>query len=92
MTSAVDKIVLANDYKIKDWLLDAYDEVCARREPLTIEEGQRLGMDTVIKIANFRERCYLAQHRYGHVWELKKVRGEATLDLTEELSKEFGVQ
>ncbi|TFK74692.1 hypothetical protein BDN72DRAFT_833223 [Pluteus cervinus] len=85
------RLVLARQFEIDPWVLPALKSLVCREESLTAEEGHRLGMDTVIKIANFRERCYLSSDRYDYKWDLKKVRGEATLDLTEELSKEFGI-
>lgn len=53
----VDKAVLARDCEVgNDWLVTAYAELGARESPLTREEGQRLGLDAVIQLAEVRER------------------------------------
>lgn len=55
LASPVDKIVLGRKYTMHDWLFDALVEVCERPEPLTLEEGRRLGMDDVIRIYRARQ-------------------------------------
>ncbi|KDQ59102.1 hypothetical protein JAAARDRAFT_128099 [Jaapia argillacea MUCL 33604] len=57
IASSIDKIVLANKYDIEgtEWKRDAYVDVCQRKEALTLEEGERLGMSEVIKIARVRQ-------------------------------------
>ncbi|KDQ53631.1 hypothetical protein JAAARDRAFT_104342, partial [Jaapia argillacea MUCL 33604] len=51
LASPIDKIVLGHQYDIPEWLLDAYIAVCERPEALTKKEGERLGLDEVIKIS-----------------------------------------
>jgi len=59
----VQKAILARDYDVgKDWLETAYTIVGVREQPLTAEEGRRLGMDVVVKIAELRER--IRERRY----------------------------
>lgn len=52
ITSAIDKVVLSKKYNIGNpqWLLAAYRELCTRRHPLSFVEGEKLGLETVIKI------------------------------------------
>ena len=38
----IDKIVLGRRYGIDDWLPGAYEVVCMRADPLTVEEGTKL--------------------------------------------------
>lgn len=54
IASAADKFSLATEFGIKEWLVPAYTELCMRFEPLTIEEGKKLGVETVIKIGEMR--------------------------------------
>jgi len=55
--SPVDKAVLARDCDVgNDWLATAYAELGARDAPLTKEEGQRLGLYSVIQLAEVREK------------------------------------
>jgi hypothetical protein len=52
ITSTIEKIVLSKKYSIGNpqWLLAAYRELCTRRHPLSFVEGEKLGLETVIKI------------------------------------------
>jgi hypothetical protein len=52
----VDKIVFGKQYGIDRWLLDAFYGVCVRREPITDEEGERLGLSEVLRIYRAREQ------------------------------------
>ncbi|KLO19846.1 hypothetical protein SCHPADRAFT_992456 [Schizopora paradoxa] len=55
--SPVDKAILARDCELGDeWLVTAYAELGARERPLTKEEGQKLGIDAVIYLAEVREK------------------------------------
>ncbi|KZP14476.1 hypothetical protein FIBSPDRAFT_704980, partial [Athelia psychrophila] len=51
----VDKIVLGRRYGISDWLPGAYEAVCTRADPLSIEEGMKLGMEDAIRISAARQ-------------------------------------
>lgn len=52
----VDKVVLGHKYGHHEWLLPGYSGLVAREEPLTMEEGTRLGMRDVVDINNAREK------------------------------------
>lgn len=51
----IDKITLGKQYGIVEWLADAYKAICKRPDPLTIEEGTRLGLEDVIRISAMRQ-------------------------------------
>ncbi|KAI6040619.1 hypothetical protein EDC04DRAFT_2566837, partial [Pisolithus marmoratus] len=51
----VDKFVLALQYDIKKWLLPTLLELAARAEPINTEEGHRIGLEKVVKLAAVRE-------------------------------------
>ncbi|KDQ53598.1 hypothetical protein JAAARDRAFT_197399 [Jaapia argillacea MUCL 33604] len=55
LASPVDKIVVGRQYDIPEWLRDAYVAVCAPPNALTKKEGERLGLDEVIKISQLRQ-------------------------------------
>ncbi|KZP08622.1 hypothetical protein FIBSPDRAFT_761084, partial [Athelia psychrophila] len=55
IASEIDYIVLGRQYGVEKWLSDAYEAVCRRNMPLTLEEGRRLGVDDVIRINNIRQ-------------------------------------
>ncbi|KAK7436502.1 hypothetical protein VKT23_019056, partial [Stygiomarasmius scandens] len=56
ITSAAERIELANKYGIKDWLVPAFMELCARTEELTLEEGKKMGIEAVIGVAQLRSQ------------------------------------
>lgn len=54
----VDKIAIYHEHSInKLFLIPAYIAVCKRDKPLTFSEGMQLGMETVLRIADARERA-----------------------------------
>lgn len=54
IASPIDRIVLAKQYSINEWLMPAYIELAKRPASLTLAENQRLGMETVTLLANVR--------------------------------------
>ncbi|KZP28777.1 hypothetical protein FIBSPDRAFT_1039501 [Athelia psychrophila] len=60
----VDKIVLGRKYGISDWLHGAYEAVCMRANPLTVEEGMKLGVEDIIRISAARQVYGCAKARY----------------------------
>jgi len=55
MEDSITKIELAIQYDYDDWLRRAYEELAKRPDPLSEEEGRRIGMDAVLHIAQIRE-------------------------------------
>lgn len=54
---ALDRIALSQQYDIHGrWVLEAYTQICQRVQPLSVEEAQRVGLETTAKIAQIRER------------------------------------
>ncbi|OAX40220.1 hypothetical protein K503DRAFT_687947 [Rhizopogon vinicolor AM-OR11-026] len=54
----VEKIAIYHEYTInKLFLISSYIAVCKRDKPLSFAEGMRLGMETVLRIADARERA-----------------------------------
>jgi len=51
----IERIVLAVRHNIPQWLSGAYQELCQRYDSLSEEEGERLGLPTVIKLMKARE-------------------------------------
>jgi len=79
IASSIDKIVLGRKHDIHEWLGDAYRDVCVRPDPLTYEEGMRLGMGDVIDISAIR-------HDYGLGVMLR-----SSFSLSGELQRRFGI-
>lgn len=54
----IDKVVAYHEHKInKALLIPAYIAICKRDKPLSLTEGMSLGMETVLRVADARERA-----------------------------------
>lgn len=52
----IDRIVAYHDYEVdRNLLISRYAALCHREQPLELEEGQRLGLETTLMIARARE-------------------------------------
>ncbi|EIW64163.1 uncharacterized protein TRAVEDRAFT_158128 [Trametes versicolor FP-101664 SS1] len=51
----IDRLLLSRQYDVPEWLEDAYYELCIREPSLTLEEGARLGLPEVVRIADLRQ-------------------------------------
>ncbi|KZP28658.1 hypothetical protein FIBSPDRAFT_817073 [Athelia psychrophila] len=97
----VDKIVLGRRYGISDWLPGAYEAVCTRADPLTVEEGMKLGVEDVIRISAARQAYGCAKALYetkhlsgdlGDIFKLKKPveeLGAGSTDIEENAIKDL---
>ncbi|KAI0319569.1 hypothetical protein OF83DRAFT_1082203 [Amylostereum chailletii] len=63
LASPVDKIILGRAYELRAWLEPAFIALGARANPLTIEEGRRLGVDDTVTVFHMRERQQLPSAR-----------------------------
>ncbi|CAE6446118.1 unnamed protein product [Rhizoctonia solani] len=52
----VEKVVLAREFEIKEWLAPAHVRLCQREAPLTNAEARKLGVDSVLIISLMREK------------------------------------
>ena len=55
---------------MRDWLLPAYTELCVRDEPLSLQEGLKLGIRDVIFIGQLRNsirRESAFRHRHEEI-------------------------
>ncbi|KAJ3753976.1 hypothetical protein EV360DRAFT_52505 [Lentinula raphanica] len=56
VASSADLVLLGHKYDVSEWLLPHYISLCSRDEPLTLQEGRKLGVDTVITINQIRSQ------------------------------------
>ncbi|KAF7986993.1 hypothetical protein HWV62_69 [Athelia sp. TMB] len=89
----VDKIVLGRRYGIAAWLPGAYKAVCTREAPLTVEEGIRLGVEDVVRIAAARQAYGCTKPRFetrhlardvGEIFGLEQPVAENSSDTSDE--------
>jgi hypothetical protein len=52
----VDRIVLAVDHDVPEWLDPAYVELCKQEDPLREEEAEKVGLSTMVKLCWAREK------------------------------------
>ncbi|EIN06624.1 hypothetical protein PUNSTDRAFT_46071 [Punctularia strigosozonata HHB-11173 SS5] len=57
VASAVDKIICAKAYGVDAWLEAAYADICVSSEPPTLDEAERLGLQTYAQIMTAREKA-----------------------------------
>ncbi|KAI6043412.1 hypothetical protein EDC04DRAFT_2891036 [Pisolithus marmoratus] len=90
----VERIVFAMQYGIEEWLLPSLLALAQRPDPISVEEGRRLGIETALKLASVREKLKL-EKRYNGKQEISKlVIGDrdteaARLDFTPMIRKIF---
>ncbi|KAJ7614801.1 hypothetical protein FB45DRAFT_802028 [Roridomyces roridus] len=58
----VDQIVLAKKHNIPEWLRIGYTAICERGRALTHAEGEKLGMSTMVLLAEAREAVRNPHH------------------------------
>lgn len=58
LSSGIDlttKILLGKQYKVGEWLFAAYEGLAKRTEPISLDEAERLGLETAIRLYQIRE-------------------------------------
>ncbi|KAH6907054.1 hypothetical protein BKA70DRAFT_1105019, partial [Coprinopsis sp. MPI-PUGE-AT-0042] len=78
---AIDRICLAKEYKVYDWLLQGYEQIVERLltlddpdgEPMTLtaEEGQRIGMEVALELSGIVIRRMRKAERNVLFWDVK---------------------
>lgn len=67
MIPTAQKAAFARDYEIKEWILPSLRELARRKQALTLDEGNALGMDWTIRLANVRESFVPPSRSNGQV-------------------------
>ncbi|KIK60800.1 hypothetical protein GYMLUDRAFT_43420 [Collybiopsis luxurians FD-317 M1] len=49
-----DRIMMAKKYHVQSWMIPAFKELCASTEPISEEEGHKLGVEGLIKLAQMK--------------------------------------
>ncbi|KAK0226388.1 hypothetical protein IW262DRAFT_1457617 [Armillaria fumosa] len=53
--SPADRIVLGRKYSVAQWVSSGYEELASRVEAVSLEEGERVGWSTALRIEHIRE-------------------------------------
>lgn len=57
-----DRLDLAEKNNVPKWKRPAYASICKRKDRLTLEEAERLGLARTLAVCNIRERCLPKPH------------------------------
>jgi hypothetical protein len=90
--SAVDKVTLARECKVTEWLLVGYEEIAKREKTITNEEAERLGWQAAFRLLRARETSKKSQP-----YPMARNYGNPRADLggnnwTESLRAEFAME
>lgn len=78
--TAVDRIVVADNFDVTEWLAPATEELCQRPWYLTVAEAERIGPRRAAIIASVREQ--LRYPTVGDTWVPEKENAKTTLQNT----------
>ncbi|KAF5355550.1 hypothetical protein D9758_006304 [Tetrapyrgos nigripes] len=87
MQDPIQKIEIAREYEIDDWMLPALNQLVQRDEALSVEEGKKLGLEYTLKLASIRECCHFNNRTYK--WELGRSRGYTDWNCDDRLREVF---
>ncbi|KAF7968239.1 hypothetical protein HWV62_31571 [Athelia sp. TMB] len=71
----LERIALAVKYNVPRWLLDAYTALVQQDNPLTRNEVDALGHETVYQLLQLREQSYREVSRYGNRYGSRNFQG-----------------
>lgn len=57
-----ERVTYATKYHVDAWLAPAYEALCKREKPLSIDEGAQLGIELAMSFAEARERIRAERH------------------------------
>ena len=93
---AVDKIVMARKYDISPWLVPSLHALVQREKPLDLSEGNRLGLEWVLKVAEVREYSATVRARgesIGVGWgQSLEPLDRASINCCDKIRETFGLE
>ncbi|EIW74329.1 hypothetical protein CONPUDRAFT_67386, partial [Coniophora puteana RWD-64-598 SS2] len=81
----VERAGLAQDLNIPDWKIPSFQDIARRKEPLSMRDVERLGVQTVLKLAQVRECAFSSNST--RCW---KRTGASQIDFTSMIQEAFG--
>lgn len=58
ISDPIEKVILGRNYKVEEWVLDAYVALVKRDAALSLKEGRILGYDTAFKLCEIRDESF----------------------------------
>ncbi|KAK0486272.1 hypothetical protein IW261DRAFT_1454676 [Armillaria novae-zelandiae] len=60
--SPVDRVLLGRRYSVVSWISSGYEELASRVTEVSLEEGERIGLVTALRIGHIRESLYAVRN------------------------------
>jgi hypothetical protein len=77
----VNRIVLAKEYGISEWLLAGYKALITREETIDLQEGEKIGLRNSLQLYQLRDK----HHRQG--WDEETLKTETMCKFAREINK-----
>lgn len=105
-TKPLDKVALAQDYGVTEWLVPALLQLARREEPIGLEDVRKLGLDTALKLADVRESAQSTMPTWAGRYYMNPIdrsvdmpiitatgpRGSTLCDFTSRIRQVFNLQ
>lgn len=102
----LDKVALAQDYGITEWLIPGLLQLARREEPIGLEDVRKLGLDTALKLADVRESTQSTMPTWAGRYYVNPIdrsvdmpaitatgpRGSTSCDFTNRIRQVFNLQ
>ncbi|KAH7877256.1 uncharacterized protein C8R40DRAFT_1040680 [Lentinula edodes] len=82
----VEKVVVARQYKVHDWLVPAFNAIISRSQTLSEVDVERLGVSTILRLVAIRDRL---QRDYRNYVTLSATRQPVAFDFTNAILAEI---
>ncbi|KAG1728073.1 hypothetical protein EDB19DRAFT_1747897 [Suillus lakei] len=105
-TRPLDKVALAQDYGVTEWLVPGLLQLARREEPVGLEDVRKLGLDTALKLADIRESAQSTMPTWAGRYYMNPIdrsvempvitatgpRGSTSCDFTNRIRQVFNLQ
>ncbi|RDB17451.1 hypothetical protein Hypma_001595 [Hypsizygus marmoreus] len=81
----IERVLLARTYGVAQWLRSAYVELVERREPISLEEAQKLGPESAFSL--FQARMEFSRGQYNYSNYVVDYMGAIKKEFEEELQR-----
>jgi hypothetical protein len=79
--SDVNRVVLAKEYGISEWLLAGYKALIAREETIDLQEGEKIGLRNALQLYQLRDKYYRRS------WDEQTLKAETMWKFAVEMDK-----
>jgi hypothetical protein len=73
LVTSADRVEVGKEFDVQGWLGPAYMDLCIREEPLSLQDGQKLGIGDIIEIYRLRSLIRYKSNLNRHpdsIWTL----------------------